>query len=137
MAINTLTISGNVGRDAELRSTQSGTSVSSFSLAAKSGWGDNEKTNWVKCVMWGKLADNLAQYIKKGMPLTVTGEFSMSEWTTEDGEKRNDPECNVRDVQLPPRNAGAGNDGMNQDPGGQPPANAAPIVVDDDDDIPF
>ncbi|EOC0436874.1 single-stranded DNA-binding protein, partial [Cronobacter dublinensis] len=47
MAINVITISGNVGKDAVLRVTPNGKHIANFSLPAKSGFGDNEKTSWL------------------------------------------------------------------------------------------
>ena len=71
-----LTIAGNVGRDAELRQTQSGDSVLSFSLAVDNGKdknGNKRDSTWFDCSIWGKRADALQSYITKGSKLVVTG----------------------------------------------------------------
>jgi single-strand DNA-binding protein len=95
-----VTVAGNLGGDAELRSTQSGINVCSFSVAGKSGYGDREQTVWVRCSLWGNRAESLVGHLKKGTPVAVYGELSTSEWTTPDGGTRFSVECNVRDVKL-------------------------------------
>ena len=77
--MNVLTISGNIGRDAEVRNA-GGTSVAGFSLAMKSGYGDKAQTIWVDCSLWGKPAESgLVQYLKKGQFVVVTGEMGTRE----------------------------------------------------------
>lgn len=77
--MNVFTASGNIGRDAEVRSA-GGTSVAGFSLAVKSGYGDKAQTVWVDCSLWGKQAESgLAQYLKKGQFVVVTGELGTRE----------------------------------------------------------
>jgi single-strand DNA-binding protein len=77
--MNVLTISGNIGRDAEVRNA-GGTNVASFSLAMKSGYGDKAQTIWVDCSLWGKQAESgLVQYLKKGQFVVVSGEMGTRE----------------------------------------------------------
>lgn len=77
--MNVFTASGNIGRDAEVRSA-GGTSVAGFSLAVKSGYGDKAQTVWVDCSIWGKQAESgLVQYLKKGQFVVVTGELGTRE----------------------------------------------------------
>jgi single-strand DNA-binding protein len=77
--MNVLTISGNIGRDAEVRNA-GGTNVAGFSLAMKSGYGDKAQTIWVDCSLWGKQAESgLVQYLKKGQFVVVTGEMGTRE----------------------------------------------------------
>lgn len=103
MAINTITISGNVGKDAVLRVTPNGKHIASFSLPAKSGFGENEKTSWLNCKMFGSMAEKLSVAIVKGAKITVTGEFVIEEWTKQDGSQAQSPTILVRDIDLPPR----------------------------------
>lgn len=109
MAINTITISGNVGKDAVLRVTPNGKHIATFSLPAKSGFGDNEKTSWLNCKMFGAMAEKLSVAIVKGAKVTVTGEFVFEEWTRKDGSAAQTPTILVRDIDLPPRGT-PGND---------------------------
>ena len=77
--MNVFTASGNIGRDAEVRSA-GGTSVAGFSLAVKSGYGEKAQTVWVDCSIWGKQAESgLVQYLKKGQFVVVTGELGTRE----------------------------------------------------------
>lgn len=91
MAINTITVSGNLGKDCEQRWTPAGKPIASFSLPVKHGYGEYEKTSWVVCKMFGAKAEKLPQYLTKGIKVVVTGEFLMEEWTTQDGSKRSAP----------------------------------------------
>lgn len=71
-----LTIAGNVGKDAELRRTQGGDPVLNFSLAVDNGKdrdGNKREPSWFDCAVWGKRAEALQSYIKKGDKLAVSG----------------------------------------------------------------
>jgi single-strand DNA-binding protein len=79
--MNLYILTGNLGSDAEVRSTPDGTSVCSFSVAVKSGYGDKAKTIWVDCSIWGKRAEGgLPQYLVKGSQVAVSGELSTREY---------------------------------------------------------
>ena len=67
------TVIGHVGRDAEMRFTPSGKAVTSFSVAANDGFGENKKTIWYRVTAWEKLAETCNQYVKKGMLVYVEG----------------------------------------------------------------
>lgn len=71
-----LTIAGNVGRDAELRTLQSGETVLNFSVAVDNGKdknGNKRNATWFDCAVWGKRAESLQSYIKKGTKLALSG----------------------------------------------------------------
>ena len=75
-----LTIAGNVGKDAVLRRTQSGTEVLGFSVAVDNGkdeQGNRRDSTWVSCSVWGKRATSLERYIRKGTKLALTGRPSV------------------------------------------------------------
>lgn len=93
-----ITISGNLGRDAELRSTNSGDQICSFSVGVKQGWGDRAQTNWYRVSVWGKRAKSIADNCFKGMLVTVIGELQI-------GEYNGKPQYDVRanDVAFQPR----------------------------------
>lgn len=74
--MQSLTIAGNVGRDAELRRTGGGDPVLNFSIAVDNGkdkHGNRRESTWFDCSLWGKRAEKLEAYIKKGDKLVVTG----------------------------------------------------------------
>lgn len=92
---------GHLGRDAEVRYTADQKAVMSFSIAVKTGWGDRENTLWVKCVTFGRQAEGkLVQYLTKGLQVNVSGEISLNEWTTKEGEKRADIEVMCNNIEL-------------------------------------
>jgi len=93
---------GNLTRDPELRSTPSGQSVCSFSLAlnrsykgADGNW--QEATDYVDVVAWGPLGERVAQYLTKGRPALVSGRLQSSSWE-KDGQKRTKVEVVASDV---------------------------------------
>ena len=90
MALNVFTASGNIGKDCESRVTPAGKTIASFSLPVKSGYGENEKTSWVTCKLFGVKAEKLPQYLTKGTKVTVSGEFVLDQWE-KDGVKHSMP----------------------------------------------
>ena len=98
--MNLIIITGNLGKDATQRLTPSGDSIVSFSVPAKSGYGDKQKTSWVRCSMFGKRGEGVFPYLKKGVLVGVSGEFSMNEWTDKEGQPKSTPECRVNDLTL-------------------------------------
>lgn len=76
--MNVFSFTGNLGRDAETRQAGDST-VTGFSVAVKSGWGDRERTVWVDVSVWGKRGEAIEPYLKKGGQVAVTGELSTHE----------------------------------------------------------
>ena len=74
-----ITIAGRLGKDAVLRNTQNGDSVLGFSVATDDGYGQNKRTLWFDCSLWGKRADALSQYLVKGTAVAVSGDLSTRE----------------------------------------------------------
>jgi single-strand DNA-binding protein len=68
-----MTIAGRLGRDGELRRTQKGTAVLSFSIPDDVGYGEKKRTNWISCSIFGERAEKLEQYLTKGSMVMVTG----------------------------------------------------------------
>lgn len=84
---------GNLGNDAELKYSQSGSPVLRFNVAtngrvrnAEGTWED--RTEWVRVTMFGQRAETLAQYLKRGMRVYVAGRLKARPWTTKDGDIR-------------------------------------------------
>lgn len=74
-----VTASGNLGRDAEFKTTQNGKEFCSFSVAASIGYGENKQTVWLDVSKWGAGAEGLARILRKGSNVTVSGEMSLRE----------------------------------------------------------
>ena len=105
MSINVFTASGRCGQDMEVRVTPAGKAIGQFNLPVETGYGDNKKTSWVTCKVFGERAEKLAQYVTKGSAVTVTGAFQLDEWE-KDGVKHSRPCILVNDIQLPPKQQG-------------------------------
>jgi single-strand DNA-binding protein len=131
--MQTITIAGRIGKDAELRSTNSGDQVCGFSVAVDSRQGRDKVTNWWRVSLWGKRAEALSQYLTKGSNVTVSGEFSLGDF---DGK----PRLNIRanEIALQGGNAGGGQD-QRRDSGeqGGGSTSSGGHAGDLDDDIPF
>jgi len=108
--MNVWIFTGRVGRDAELRSTQSGEKVLGFTVANDVGFGDRKTTQWVDCSLWGKRAEALANYVKKGDKITVSGELKLEEFQRRDGSAGSKLSVRVAEIELggAPREGGAG-----------------------------
>lgn len=85
-SFNNCTFSGNVARDPECRYFENGNMVANFTIAV-SGRND-EETLWLPVAVWGKRAQTIADYVKKGSKLIVTGELREEKWTKDGEEKK-------------------------------------------------
>lgn len=113
--VNVWTYSGRVGADAELRTTASGEKVLSFRVANDVGFGDRKTTQWVDNSYWGKRAEAVAPYIKKGDRITVSGELKQEEFTRKDGTPGSKLAVRVNDLDLAARSEGASTGVAGQD----------------------
>lgn len=77
--MKTISIAGNLGKDAVTRTTQSGDKVTSWSVAVEERAGQEKRTIWFDCTLWGKRGEALAQYLTKGTKVAVSGELSTRE----------------------------------------------------------
>ncbi len=112
--VNTVTVGGNLGQDPEIRVTQGGTSVMTLSLACNESYLDNnrqrqERTEWIKCIVWGKRAEGLARFLKKGSWILVEGSLRTSSWEDRDGIKRWKTEVVAKSVYFGGSNTQRGN----------------------------
>lgn len=85
--MNTITIVGNIGKEPELRYTKNELEVLEFTVAAKSGKDDKQKTTWFSVKVFGQLAKNVASTITKGDSVIVQGRLEADEYTKKDGSK--------------------------------------------------
>ena len=159
MSINRVIISGNLTRDPELRSTQSGMDVLSFSVAVNDRRRNPQTNEWedypnfVDCTMFGNRARSLSQYLSKGTKVSIEGKLRWEQWER-DGQKRSTLKVIVDELEfMSSRNQGASYGAQQQLLGYQPQqyapapptaaqAVAAKPVIDAsssvyDDDIPF
>lgn len=135
--MNVFVCSGNLGNNAEQRTTQGGTAVCQFSLAVTSGYGDKKQTTWVRCNLWGNRGESLAPYLLKGTQVVVSGEISLRTWE-KDGKEKTSLELRVNDLTL----VGGKREGTQTQQASAPARNNAPEPAggaynDFDQDIPF
>lgn len=147
--MHTAVFAGYIGRDAELKSAPSGDAVASFSLGVSTGTRDNPKTLWIDCTLWGRRAETLAPYLRKGTAVTVSGDVDCRAFTSKKtGEITAVITCRVEKLTF-------GSKGDREEPAPVAPKNAyaevrggaaakpapapaaAPAAGSFDDDIPF
>ena len=107
--INKVILIGRTGKDPEIKSTNSGKKVASFSLATSEKYKDQEQTTWHNLVLWEKLAEISEKYIKKGSLIYVEGKISNRSWDDKDGVKRYTTEIIVNSLQLLDKKEGSNN----------------------------
>lgn len=103
-SINSVTILGRLGRDPEVRSTGSGTAVANFSVATSEKWKDKnsgqsqEKTTWHKVAVFGRLAEVVGEYARKGDQIAIQGKLENRQWEDKDGNKRESVEILAQNI---------------------------------------
>lgn len=144
MYINQATIFGNITRDPELKALPSGQQVCSFSIATNKTYTDRdgrkqEKVEYHNIVAWGKTAENIAKYMRKGSSIYVQGELQTQSWD-KDGVKHYRTEIVAYTVQFGPKKQGDGSAPARQE---EPPARDETAMPDwpeeeiNPEDIPF
>ena len=105
-SLNKVMLIGRLGKDPELRQSNSGTSVVNFTMATSERYKEQgatewtEKTEWHRCVCFGSRAEVIAKYLKKGSPVYVEGGLQTRSWDDKDGQKKYSTEIVVRDFQF-------------------------------------
>lgn len=142
--VNKVILLGNVGNAPEVRYTQSGAGVATFSIATSERFKDKdgqqqERTEWHRCKAFGKLAEIVGQYVAKGSKVYAEGQLRTEEWTDKQGQKRSMTGIIVSDLQILSGRKEAEIPAANRSPHNPDTArNAQPAMAEDfDDDIPF
>ena len=113
MAINKVILIGNLGQNPEVRYSPSGQAICNLSIATNEAWTDKngqkqEKTEWHRVVVFGKLAELCGQYLTKGRQAYLEGKLQTRSWQDKDGQTRYTTEVVAQQVQFLGGNAGAG-----------------------------
>lgn len=148
MYLNKAIIIGNLTRDPELKALPSGIKVASFSLATNRTWKDQngqkkEEVQYHNVVVFGRQAEIVSQYMKKGSSLLVEGRLQTRSWDGADGKKNYRTEIVADRVQFGPRNDGGGASAPSSSSAPEEPQQEAPEIDYPDgvdinpDDIPF
>ena len=144
--LNKVFIMGRLARDPELRRTQTGVAVASFTLAVDRDYKDKASgergVDWIECTAWRQTADFVCKYFTKGRMAVVEGRLQISDWTDKDGVKRRRAEVVADQVYFgDSKPAGQGNtpaQTYTPPPGyGAPPAQEFTQLDDDDGELPF
>ena len=133
--MNNLTIIGNLTRDPELRTTQSGVNVCSFTVAVNRRRSKDNEADFFRVAAWRDLGDNCYKYLAKGRKVAVTGPVSVSIYTAQNGETRANLEVTANNVEF----LSAANDAPQQakpEPAPKPEPQEGYEEV-SDDDLPF
>ena len=149
-SVNKVILIGNLGKDPELKHTSGGTAVATFTVATNERFKDKngdwqDRTEWHNVVLWQRLAEIAAEYLKKGRSVYVEGRLQTRSWEDKQGQKRYTTEIVASDLVL------LGGGGRGEDSGGRGPSrgsdfdqspgdfDSAPARSTEitDDDIPF
>lgn len=96
--LNHITIMGRMTKDPELRRTNSGTSVASFTLAVERDFSKEKETDFVECVAWKNTADFVSNYFSKGKMAIVSGRLQIRSWKDKEGNSRRTAEVVAENV---------------------------------------
>ena len=131
-SVNKVIIVGNLGQDPEARFTPQGTAVTNLSIATNESWKNQsgetqERTEWHRVVMYGKMAETASEYMKKGQTVYVEGRLQTNEWEDQNQVKRKTTEIRCDNFTMLGRRSDS------------PQGSTAPNdkTEDQDDDLPF
>ncbi len=156
-SINKVMLIGNLGKDPEIRYMPSGDAIANLTLATTENWKDKsgekqEKTEWHRVSMFGRLAEIAGEYLKKGSSVYIEGKLQTRKWQDKDGNDRYTTEIVANEMKMLGGRASSGGDtGMDQSeprqsrPAGKPAATSSAASKpasgsgfdDMEDDIPF
>ena len=138
-SLNKVILIGNLGQDPEVRFTPQGTAVTNLSVATNESWKDQsgemqDRTEWHRIVMYGRMAETASEYMKKGQMVYVEGRLHTREWEDQNQIKRKTTEIRCDNFTMLGRRSDA--------PQGTNPENTAASSkpkpeTDGDDDLPF
>lgn len=115
MSVNRVYLLGRLGRDGELKYLTDGTPRVTFSVATDYGRGEDRKTEWSDCVLWGDQAEKLSQYLTKGKQVFVEGRMQTRKWEDDHGVRHQRTEVVVSSVQLVGKTEGEARQSANAD----------------------
>lgn len=149
-SVNKVIIVGHLGRDPETRYMPSGDAITNIAVATTDSWKDKstgekkEQTEWHRISAFGKLAEIMGQYLKKGSQVYIEGSLRTRKYTDKDGAEKYATEIRADSMQMlggrqgaPADDGHGGAPAPRQNSGSGSPAKPAPNFSDMDDDIPF
>ena len=139
--VNKVILVGNLGADPDTRYMPSGKAVTNIRLATSESWKDRqtgdmqERTEWHSIVMYDKLGEIAAEYLRKGSQVYIEGKLRTRKWQDKQGNDRYTTEIIADEMQMLGGRSGAGAPAMNDSDESRPPPRSS--TEDFDDDIPF
>jgi single-strand DNA-binding protein len=144
--VNKAIILGSLGQDPDIRYTAGGAAVANISIATNEQWKDKEsgemqeRTEWHRVVFFGRLAEIVGEYLRKGSQVYVEGRIQTRKWQDKEGKDRYTTEIVANEMQMLGSKSGGSTASFDQSPQQQPsPATSSENNSNDDfdDDIPF
>jgi single-strand DNA-binding protein len=147
--VNKVILVGNLGADPDTKYMPSGSALTNISVATTDSWKDKqtgekvEKTEWHRVVAFDRLAEIMAEYLRKGSQVYIEGQLQTRKWQDKDGNDRYSTEIRARDMQMLGGRGGDTGGGFQGGGGGKRSAPAAQTSAapqpepEFDDDIPF
>ncbi|MCB9026851.1 MAG: single-stranded DNA-binding protein [Bdellovibrionaceae bacterium] len=141
--INKVIIIGRLGTDPEVKTVSGDNTVARLSVATSENWTDRngqkqERTEWHRIVVWGKLAELCGRYLSKGRQVYAEGRLQTRSWEDQQGQKRYSTEIVATNIQFLGGGASAGADAMSGGANDFPTQNFGPEPsFDADEEIPF
>jgi single-strand DNA-binding protein len=154
-SVNKVILVGNLGRDPEVRYTPDGAAIANVSIATTSKYKNKagemvEETEWHRVTFFGRLAEIVGEYLKKGRSIYVEGRLKTRKYTDKDGVEKYATDIIASEMQMLGSREGMGAPGGGDDegfsgatsrpasrPAGKPAGKPAPSMADLDEDIPF
>jgi len=147
--VNKVILIGNIGKDPETRYTQGGSAITNLTLATSESWKDKdsgemqERTEWHRVSMFGRLAEIAGEYLKKGSKVYIEGALRTRKWQDQSGQDRYTTEVVASDMQMLDGRAAGSHDNLPPE-ARTPPRQAGAAAPSPsqgfdqfDDDIPF
>ncbi len=135
--MNVFTFYGHAGDGAIIRDLPNGNQVMEVRVANNQGYGEKQKTNWIRVSLYGSRGLKLSEYIRKGSLLFVSGELTISEYFANDGTKKYQMNVNADHLEL----LGKNTNGQNHSPDDTQPSNSPTALKDHSefelDELPF
>jgi len=104
--VNTVILVGNIGKDPEIRYGADGGAIANLTLATSESWKDKatgqpqERTEWHRIAIYGKLAEIAGEYVKKGSKIYISGALRTRKWTNQEGKDQYTTEIVVNELQM-------------------------------------
>ena len=137
MNLNKVILAGRLTADPELKTTPSGLSVTSFTVAVDRRFGKDKQTDFISCVAWRQTAEFISRYFHKGSMIAINGSIQQRQYTDKNGNKRRSAEVVADSVYFADNRRPDGNDTATPQYAAESAAGGFAEVSEDDGMLPF